>query len=68
MDASNESRFNRMIAWLTRGEVPLDGFCIADENLAPPVKSPAEDMAECVREAEDAGLISRAPVRWGSFR
>jgi hypothetical protein len=64
----NDSSINRMILWLTRGEVPLDGFTLADENLAPPIDKQRVDLEECEREAEEAGLIPRAPVRWGGFR
>ena len=66
--ATRDSRTTRMITWLARGEVPVDGFCFADENLAPPVGTPLDAHAKCVHEAEDAGLIPRAPVRWGNFR
>ena len=64
----DDSRITRMITWLTRGEVPVDGFTFADENLAPPIDERRKDLEECQREAEEAGLIPRAPVRWGSFR
>jgi hypothetical protein len=64
----NDSRISRMILWLTRGEVPVDGFTFADENLAPPIEKHRHDREECELEAEEAGLIPRAPVRWGNFR
>lgn len=66
--ATSESRFTRMVTWLTRGEVPVDGFTMADQNLAPSIEAPRDEMAECRREAEDAGLIPRSPVGWGNFR
>jgi hypothetical protein len=65
---AGESRLTRMVTWLTRGEVPVDGFILADENLAPNIAPSKDDMSECLREAEDAGLIPRSPVRWGNFR
>jgi hypothetical protein len=64
----NDSHISRMIQWLTRGEVPVDGCIFADENLAPPIGKHRNDREECEREAEEAGLIPRAPVRWGNFR
>lgn len=64
----NDSHITRMITWLTRGEVPVDGFTFADENLAPPIDKRRNDLEVSEREAEEAGLIPRAPVRWGSFR
>ena len=64
----NDSRISRMILWLTRGEVPVDGFTFADENLSPSIERSLTEREECEREAEEAGLIPRAPVRWGNFR
>lgn len=64
----NDSHITRMITWLTRGEVPVDGFTFADENLAPPIDKRRNDLEVSEREAEEAGLIPHAPVRWGSFR
>ncbi len=64
----NESRIDRMVLWLTRGEVPVDGFTFADENLSPSIEKPRSDREECEREAGEAGLLPRAPVRWGNFR
>lgn len=64
----NESRIDRMILWLTRGEVPLDGFTFADENLSPPTEKHRDARERCEKQAEGAGLIPRAPVRWGNFR
>ena len=64
----NDSHISRMILWLTRGEVPVDGFTFADENLAPPIEKQRSDREECEREAEAAGLVPRAPARWGNFR
>ena len=67
MDRTSESRFSRVIEWLTRGEVPLDGFNLADENLAPPIER-QRDGDERKQEGEEAGLLPRAPVSWGNFR
>jgi hypothetical protein len=64
----NDSRISRMILWLTRGEVPVDGFTFADENLSPSIERPLTEREKCESEAEEAGLIPRAPVRWGNFR
>lgn len=66
--AVRDSHSTRIVTWLTRGEVPVDGFCFADQNLAPSIETPRDDLAESMHEAEDAGLIPRAPVRWGNFR
>ena len=61
-----ESRLTRVVLWITRGEVPIDG--LPHENVTPPPETTEHYSAECLREAEEAGLIPRAPVRWGNFR
>jgi hypothetical protein len=61
-----ESRLTRVVLWITRGEVPVDGVLHVD--VTPPPETTENYSAECLREAEEAGLIPRAPVRWGNFR
>ena len=62
------SRLARLLAWLSRGEIPVDGFTHVEARAPGHDESLGNELDRCVREAEDAGLISRAPVRWGNFR
>ena len=58
----------RWVIWITRGEVPVDG-AMHVEPRAPGHDEPLNpELDRCVHEAEAAGLIPRAPVRWGNFR
>ena len=58
----NASRF---LEWMTRGEVPVDGVLDVGQCAA---ESRRADLERSTRECEDAGLIARAPVRWGNYR
>ena len=62
------SRLARIIAWLSRGETPIDGFTYLEPRASLNEESRRAEMARCIQEAEEAGLFPRAPVRWGNYR
>jgi hypothetical protein len=62
------SRVTRLLAWLSRGETPVDGFTYLEPRASLNDESRRSEMARCVHEAEEAGLMPRAPVRWGNYR
>ena len=62
------SRLERFIAWLSRGETPVDGYTYLEPRASLNDESRRAEMVRCVHEAEEAGLIPRAPVRWGNYR
>ena len=62
------SRLGRFLAWLSRGETPVDGCTYLEPRASLNDESRRSEMARCVHEAEEAELIPRAPVRWGNYR
>ena len=62
------SRLARFLAWVSRGETPVDGCTYLEPRASLNEESVRAEMARCVHEAEEAGLIPRAPVRWGNYR
>ncbi len=64
----NTSTLSGFLAWLSRGETPLDGFTYVEPRISLNDESRRAEMALSVHEAEEAGLIPRTPVRWGNYR
>lgn len=64
----SRSRLARFLAWLTRGETPVDGCTYLEPRSCLNDESRRAELARGVHEAEEAGSIPRAPVRWGNYR
>ena len=57
-----------LVYWLSRGETPVDGVTCAEPRAPHHDESLGCELDRCLREAEEAGLAPRVPVRWGNFR
>jgi hypothetical protein len=62
------SSLARIISWLTRGEIPVDGVTCLEPRAPHHDESLGSELDRCIREAEAAGIKVRTPVRWGNFR
>jgi hypothetical protein len=62
--------FTALVNWLARGQVPADGYVCQDQparKMSVPAR-PETAAQGAARQADEAAVIPRAPVRWGNFR